>query len=112
MTRIVITGLGGICGLGVDVASIWEALGNGRSAIGPITTTELRDAKVRIGAEIKEMPDVGLERRRLVTMDRFSLIAVIAAGEALRQANVTVTSENTGRIGAIVGTGIFADGFE
>jgi nodulation protein E len=107
VTRIVITGLGGICGLGVDVASIWEALSNGRSAIGPITTAELRESKVRIGAEIKAMPDVGLDRRRLVTMDRFSLIAVIAAGEALRQANVTVTSENTGRIGAIVGTGIF-----
>ena len=107
MTRIVITGLGGICGLGVDVASIWEALSNGRSAIGPITTAELREAKVRIGAEIKVIPDVGLDRRRLVTMDRFSLIAVIAAGEALRHANVVVTAENTGRIGAIVGTGIF-----
>jgi nodulation protein E len=107
MTRIVITGLGGICGLGVDVASIWEALSSGRSAIGPITTAELREVKVRIGAEIKEIPDIGLDRRRLVTMDRFSLIAVIAAREALRQANVTVTAENTGRIGAIVGTGIF-----
>lgn len=105
--RIVITGLGGICGVGVDVPSIWDGLTAGRSAIGPITTAELYELKVRIGAEIKQMPDTGLDRRRLVTMDRFSLIAVIAAGEALRQANIVVDDANTRRIGAVIGTGVF-----
>ena len=61
----------------------------GRSAIGPITIAPLHELKVRIGAEIKQMPDLGLDRRRLVTMDRFSLIAVIAAGEALRQSGMS-----------------------
>ena len=58
--RIVITGLGGICGLGVDVASIWQSMIAGRSAIGPITIAPLHELKVRIGSEIKEMPDLGL----------------------------------------------------
>src|SRR5262245_19962525 len=40
-------------------------------------------------------------------MDRYSLIAVIAAGEALKQAGIAVTDDNTSRVGAIVGTGIF-----
>lgn len=105
--RIVITGLGGICGLGVDVPSIWEAMREGRSAIGEITTTPLHELKIRNGAEIKRLPEIGFDRKRLVTMDRFSLIAVIAAREALGQAGVTVTAENTGRIGAVIGTGIF-----
>lgn len=106
-SRIVITGLGGICGMGVSAPSIWEAMRAGRSAIGEITTTQLYELKVRIGAEIKQIPEVEFDRRRLATMDRYSLIAVIAAGEALRQAGVTVTADNTSRIGAIVGTGIF-----
>jgi nodulation protein E len=107
LPRIVVTGLGGICGLGVDVASIWQSLVDGRSAIGPITVTPLYELKVRIGAEIKQIPDIGLDRRRLVTMDRFSLIAVIAAGEALRQSGVVVNEANTARIGAVIGSGIF-----
>jgi nodulation protein E len=107
LPRIVVTGLGGICGLGTDVPSIWDAMKAGRSAIGEITTSPLYELKIRIGAEIKQMPEAGFDRRRLVTMDRYSLIAVIAAGEALRQAGVVVTDANTARIGAVVGTGIF-----
>jgi nodulation protein E len=105
--RIVITGLGGICGLGNDAASIWEAMKAGRSAIGELTTLPLDGLKIRTGAEIKQLPELGFDRRQLTTMDRYSLLAVIAAGEALRNAGVTVTAENTGRIGAVVGTGIF-----
>lgn len=106
-SRIVITGLGGICAMGLDVPSIWEAMRAGRSAIGEITTAPLYELKIRTGAEIKQLPDLPFDRKRLVAMDRFSLIAVLAAREALKQARVEVTAENTGRIGAVIGTGIF-----
>lgn len=106
-SRIVITGLGGICAMGLDVPSIWEAMRAGRSAIGEITTAPLYELKIRTGAEIKRLPDLPFDRKRLVAMDRFSLIAVLAAQEALKQARVEVTAENTGRIGAVIGTGIF-----
>jgi nodulation protein E len=105
--RIVITGMGGLCGLGTNVPSIWEAMRLGRSGIGEITTVPLHELKIRIGAEIKELPDHGIDRRRLITMDRFSLLAVIAADEAIRQAGLTINDGNTSRSGAIVGTGIF-----
>jgi nodulation protein E len=108
--RVVITGLGGICGLGADVAGIWGAMRDGRSAIGDITTVPMYELKVRIGAEIKALPEHGIERKRLVTMDRFSLLAVIAAGEAIRQSGLAVSEANEKRIGAAVGTGIFGAG--
>lgn len=105
--RIVITGMGGLCSLGTNVPGIWDAMRSGRCGIGEITTTPLHELKVRIGAEIKQLPEHGLDRKRLVTMDRFSLLAVIAAGEAIRQAGITVDQANTARVGAVVGTGIY-----
>jgi nodulation protein E len=105
--RIVITGMGGLCSLGTDVPSIWDAMRAGRPGIGEITTAPLHELKVRIGAEIKELPDHGIDRRRLVTMDRFSLLAVIAAQEAIRQAGLTIDEHSAPRMGAVVGTGIF-----
>ena len=105
--RIVITGLGGLCGLGTNVGAIWNAMRAGESAIGELTTPNLRDTKTRIGAEIRELPDSDVDRRRLVTMDRFALLAAIAAGEALKDAGIVVPDFDAGRIGAVVGTGIF-----
>ncbi|WP_048647298.1 beta-ketoacyl-[acyl-carrier-protein] synthase family protein [Nitratireductor soli] len=104
--RIVITGLGGICALGTDAPSIWSGMRQGRQAIGPITITALHELKARIGAEIKELPDHGFDHKRLVTMDRFSLLAAIAAKEALAQSGFLVDATNTNRIGAVVGTGV------
>ncbi|MFC5586769.1 beta-ketoacyl-[acyl-carrier-protein] synthase family protein [Nitratireductor kimnyeongensis] len=104
--RIVITGIGGICALGTDVQSIWSSMKTGQQAIGPITTAPLHELKVRIGAEIKELPEHGIDRKRLVTMDRFSLLAAISAKEALAQSGYTVDDGNTHRVGAVVGTGV------
>ncbi|MFU0505129.1 beta-ketoacyl-[acyl-carrier-protein] synthase family protein [Pseudaminobacter sp. NGMCC 1.201702] len=106
-TRIVITGLGGLCALGTNVPDLWESMRAGRSGIGEITNVPLHELKVRIGAEIKELPEHGIDKKRLVTMDRFSLLAVIAAGEALRQAGIEATATNAARMGAAIGTGIF-----
>jgi nodulation protein E len=104
--RVVITGLGGICGLGTNTSAIWDEMRNGRSAIGPITNSELHDLKVRVGCEIKTLPEHGIERKQLVSMDRFSLLAVIAAREAAAQAGLKSDETNTYRMGAIVGVGV------
>lgn len=105
-TRVVITGIGGLCGLGTDAGAIWTGMRAGRSAIGPIANQALHDIKVRTGCEIGQLPDHGIDRKQLVAMDRFSLLAVIAAREALRQSGLAVDEANTGRVGAIVGVGV------
>ncbi len=103
--RVVITGIGGICGLGTDASAIWAEMRAGRSAIGPVTS-ELHDLKIRVGSEIKALPDHGIDRKRLVSMDRFSLLATIAAREAAAQAGLQVDDANSFRTGAIVGVGV------
>lgn len=104
--RIVITGLGGLCALGTDVASIWQAMREGRSAIGEISSPHLDD-KVRIGAQIKALPSFDIDKRRLVAIDRFALLAAMSADQALRQAGISASGMDARRIGAVVGTGIF-----
>ncbi|MGP2490602.1 beta-ketoacyl-[acyl-carrier-protein] synthase family protein [Mesorhizobium sp. PUT5] len=104
--RVVITGIGGICGMGTDAASIWEAMRAGRPAIGPIENVELHELKVRIGSQIKALPDHGIDRKQLVSMDRFSLLAVIAAREAMAQAGLQAGQANEWRMGATVGVGV------
>jgi len=104
--RVVITGIGGICGLGTNASAIWGEMRAGRSAIGPIVNSELHDLKVRVGCEIKALPEHGIDRKQLVSMDRFSLLATIAAREAAQQAGLAPHETNTFRMGTIVGVGV------
>ena len=105
--RIVITGIGGLCGLGNDAASIWRAMRDGRSAIGTLSGELTEGMKIKTGCAIDALPDHGLDRRRTVSMDRFSLFAVIAAREALAHSGLVVDEKNTYRVGAAVGVGVF-----
>jgi len=104
--RIVVTGMGGLCGLGNDVPSIWKAMRDGRSAIGPLDGEALSDNKIKTGSQIKQLPEHGIDRRRTVSMDRFSLLAVIAANEALAQSGLRIDEKNGHRVGAMVGVGV------
>ncbi len=104
--RIVVTGLGGLCCLGTNAEAIRQSLRAGRVGISEITTTPLHELKVRIGGEIAELPASPFERRQAITMDRFSMLAVIAAAEALADARLVVDALNAARVGAVVGTGV------
>ncbi len=104
--RVVITGMGGICGLGTNAPAIWNEMRAGRSAIGAISSPQLHDLKVKVGCEIKTLPDHGIDRRQLVSMDRFSLLAVIAAREALQQSGLVADEATTYRMGTVVGVGV------
>ncbi len=99
--------MGAVSPLGVSVAATWSAMKAGQCAIGELTTISMADLKSNIAAEIKQLPDIGLEHRRLVTMDRFSHMAVLAAHEAAKQAGLNLTEQSQLRAGAIVGVGSF-----
>src|SRR5262245_61343361 len=107
LPRIVITGMGGLCALGTDAPAIWQAMREGRSGIGEITSAPLHGLSGRIGAEIKALPDAGFDRKRLITMDRFSLLAVMAATEAVGRSGLSLAAVEPARMGAVVGTGIY-----
>ncbi len=106
-TRVVITGLGTVSPLGLDVASTWEAVAAGRSGVGPITRFDASRHETKFAAEVKGFdPDAMLGRRDARRMDRFVQFAVTATDQALKDAKLEITDHNRDRIGALIGTGI------
>jgi len=104
--RIVITGIGGLCGLGTNAGDIWNAMKNGVDGVTPLAQESLSELKVKAAGQVGVLPDIGLENKNTITMDRFSLLSVIAAHQAFAQAGLEVTEANASRMGAIVGTAI------
>lgn len=105
-TRIVITGLGGICSIGSDAASIWQAMCEGRCGIGPLTI-DRRDLKTNIGGEIGVISDEGIDPRQRITMGKFSVLAVLAARDAFAAAGLHADSIDPSRAGASVGAAVW-----
>jgi len=105
--RVVVTGLGVISPVGIDVPTAWANLVAGKSGIGPITRFDAKDFRVRIAGEVKgfevESCMPAKEARR---MDTFIHYGVAAAIEALRDSGLEVNDANREMIGCMVGSGI------
>ncbi len=106
-TRIVVTGMGAVTPLGLNVADFWDGLVNGRSGIDRITLFDAEGFAVQIageapGFDAQEIMDKKAARR----LDRFSQLAVMAAWEALRDAQCELTPASAERTGTMIGTGI------
>jgi 3-oxoacyl-[acyl-carrier-protein] synthase II len=105
--RVVITGMGAVSPLGLDIASLWQGIVEARSAVGPTTLCPVDDLGSRIAAEVPGFdPHQYMDRKDARRTDRFVHFAVAAAGEALRSAGLTITAENAERVGAVIGSGI------
>ncbi|MEN9935438.1 MAG: hypothetical protein RLZZ387_2017 [Chloroflexota bacterium] len=105
--RVVITGMGAVSPLGLDVASLWQGVREARSGIGPITLCDTEGLDSRIGGEVHGFDPLNyMDRKEVRRNDRFIHFAVAAAREALRSAELTVTPENAESIGVIIGSGI------
>lgn len=105
--RVVVTGMGTINPLGLNVAETWEAALAGRSGVGPITLFDASDLLVQIGCEVKDFDPGGyMEAREVRRRDRFQQFASVVAQEALAQAGVTVEEGREERFGIIVSTAV------
>ena len=106
--RVVVTGLGAVTPLGNDVASTWKGLVEGRSGIGPITGFDASGLEVRIAGEARTFKATDyLEPKEARRMDRFTHFAVVAALEAVRDADLhDIRSNNAEAVGVAIGSGI------
>lgn len=109
MTRnkVVITGLGCVSPLGLNVESTWKALLAGKSGAGPITLFDASRHKTKFAAEVKGFDPIGLfGGREARKMDRFAQFAIASAEEALTQSGLKIDESNRDRVGVLIGTGI------
>jgi 3-oxoacyl-[acyl-carrier-protein] synthase II len=105
--RVVITGLGTVNPLGNNVATTWASVVAGKSGIGPITAFDPAGLETRIAGEVVNFDPVAhLGRREARRMERVTQLALVAAGEALEDAHLTINDGNRDRIGVVLGSGI------
>ena len=107
--RVVVTGLGLVTPVGLDVEGTWSALIEGRSGGAPITQFDASDQSVRFACEVKGYdPEQFMDRKEARRADRFLHLVMGAAHQAVEQADIeeAVASVPGERFGVIVGTGI------
>ena len=105
--RVVITGLGAVTPLGNSRQAFWEGLVAGRSGVAPTTAFDASKLTTRIAAEVKDFdPDALIGRREARRMDRYAQFALVAAREAIADANLPEDPDVRRRTGAIVASGI------
>jgi len=104
--RVVVTGLGAVTPLGLDVESSWSSLLAGDSGAGEITQFDHTDYPVHFACEVKDFdPTEWIDRKAARRMDRFTHLILAAARQAEADVGLDIAKE-ADRIGAAIGTGI------
>jgi len=104
--RVVVTGLGVISPLGLDVEQTWQALIAGRSGVRTITAFDAQRSDVRIAAEISGFDAaVFFGRRRARHLDRVVQLALVATKEAIESSKLDVATAPE-RTGVVYASGI------
>ena len=107
MRRIVVTGLGMVTPVGHDVGETWSAICEGRTGVAAIRRFDASGFASRIGAEVKDF-DLSpyLSPKEARKTDDFVHFGIAAAVQAIEESGLEITSENAGRIGIAIGSGI------
>jgi 3-oxoacyl-[acyl-carrier-protein] synthase II len=107
ITRVVVTGMGAITPLGLNVQDTWQGLIEGRSGIGRITQFDPSAFPVQIMGEVNTFdPEEYMDAKEARRMARFSQFAVAAAKMAVEDAALTIDENNSEDVGVVLGTGI------
>ena len=105
--RVVITGLGAVTPIGNTVQDYWNGLTSGRNGVDWITLFDASNHACRFAAEVKDFDPTGfIEPKEAKRWDRFCKFGVVAAKQAISDAELSITDANADRIGTIIGSGV------
>ncbi len=105
--RVVITGLGAVTPVGLNVADLWENLLSGRSGISLIEKFDTTDFTSKIAGEIKNFnAEDYFDKKEIKKLDLYTQFALVAAREAMKDAGLNPGSYNPDRAGCVMGAGI------
>lgn len=107
LKRVVITGLGAVAPVGLNVEDVWQSVVGGQTGIGPITRFDASTMRTQIGAEVKDFdPKNYMDRKEARRTDPFIQFAIVATQQAVADADLAMEAEDPVRVGVIVGTGL------
>jgi 3-oxoacyl-[acyl-carrier-protein] synthase II len=105
--RVVVTGVGLVCALGIGTDEVWQKLLAGQSGVGPITHFDSAAFDCRIAAEVHGFDPLGwIPKKELKKMGRFIQLAVASTDFAMRMAGLDVTPDIAEATGVYVASGI------
>jgi 3-oxoacyl-[acyl-carrier-protein] synthase II len=105
--RVVVTGLGAVTSLGCRVEELWSRIVKGESGVGMIKRFDASQFRSRIGGEITDFcMDGYLEAKEVKKFDRFVQYAFASGIDAVKDAGLDFTKEDTARCAVILGSGI------
>ncbi|HEV2468189.1 MAG TPA: beta-ketoacyl-ACP synthase II [Candidatus Sulfotelmatobacter sp.] len=105
--RVVVTGLGLICGVGNSTDEVWKSVLAGESGVKRITGFDASTYACQIAAEVKNFDPLNyIEKKEVKKMGRFIHLAIAASDEALKMSGLKITPENDERVGVHIGSGI------
>ena len=107
MRRVVITGMGAVTPVGNNVNDMWEAVKAGKCGIGKITHFNTENSAVKLAGEVKGFDAESIvDKAELRKMDDFTIYALAAADEAVKDSAIDFDKEDTLRCGVILSSGI------
>lgn len=106
--RVVVTGLGMVTPLGLNVEDTWRATLAGQSGVVLIENEKITSAyPSRICATVKNFdPTLYMQAKEARRIDTFVQFGIAAAKEAMRDSGLEITEQNSSRIGVAIGSGI------
>ena len=105
--RVVVTGLGVMSPLGLEVEKFWNNLISGKSGVSRIDRFDVEKIASKIAAQIRDFePENYMDFKQAKRMDRFSQFAVAATSNAIKDSNLKVNSASENEVGVYIGSGV------
>ena len=107
LKRVVVTGLGAVTPVGLNVEETWQNLLAGVSGAAPITLFDCSKFKTQFACEVKGLNvNDWIDRKEARKLDRYTQLAMISAMQAVKDSAMDLENEDKNRIGVIFGVGI------
>ena len=107
LKRVVVTGLGAVTPVGNSPEETWENLLAGKSGAAPITHFDTTNFKTKFACEVKDLNvNEWIDRKEARKLDRYTQLAMIAAMQGVKDANIDLETEDLNNVGVVFGVGI------
>ena len=107
LKRVVVTGLGAVTPVGLNVEETWNNLVNGVSGAAPITHFDCSKFKTQFACEVKGLNvNEWIDRKEARKLDRYTQLAIISAIQAVDDSGMNLETIDKNRVGVVFGVGI------